>query len=177
MLAYSSCLLGLVWINFPGFSISCNFFSTPLGWERTWADKQVEHINKSVFRKKYRQTILMLHSQSLKLGKANFVILTFNIVFTYNITYLFFSPAVGYESKVSVVCQTLLPIAAETGKWTVNDTGDCMKKQDCFTIKTAECSPGGWKSVLLLLENSSRRVLIVLVFNFIPIILGADLTT
>lgn len=34
-------------------------------------------------------------AQSLKLGKANFVILTFSIVFTYNIAYLFFSPAVG----------------------------------------------------------------------------------
>lgn len=36
----------------------------------------------------------MLHSQPLKLGKADFVILTFSIVFTYNIAYLFFSPAV-----------------------------------------------------------------------------------
>lgn len=47
--------------------------------------------------KKYIPTALILHNQLLKLDKANFVILTSSIVFTYNTAYLVFGPGVGMK--------------------------------------------------------------------------------
>lgn len=64
--------------------------------------------------KKYFPTILILHNQPLKLDKANFVILTFSIVFIYNTAYLFFGPGVGMKQflnqKYLLSARPLLPL-------------------------------------------------------------------
>lgn len=146
-----------------------------------WADKQVEYISISVFRKKYIWTILKLHSQLLKLGKANFVLLTFSTVFSYNIVYLFFSPVMGVnqflKQKHLLSARPLFPLLLklENEWWMTQATA--WRNRIALPWRKQNAVPGGLESALLLLESSRRGVLIVLVFNFISLILDAYLTT
>lgn len=115
MPACSSCLHGLVQINFPVFLISYDFFLAPsvriktMSWQTGRTHKWI-----CIQKKKYIPTILILHNQPLKLDKANFVILTFSIVFIYNTAYLFFGPGVGMKQflnqKYLLSARSLLPL-------------------------------------------------------------------
>lgn len=59
----------------------------------------------------------------------------------------------------------------------MNDTGDRIKNRTALQLRQQNPVPGGLESALLLLESSCRGVLVVSVFNFISLMLGADSIT
>lgn len=181
MPACSIFLHGLVQINFPVFLTSYNFSSTPAVRRKTVSCQTCRtHKWICIQKKNYIPTVLILHNQPLKLDKANFVIPTFSIVFTYNTAYLFFGHGVGMtqflNQKYLLSARPLFPLLQKMeNEWWMMSQATAWRNRIAYNYGSRTLSLGEWS--LLLQKGFSRRVLIVLLLSFISFVLGADFIT